>query len=129
MADALRMAIAAILENDPELQALAPAGVFWRSAPLGTNPPIVVFDQGTGTRSYTFGGAPLHDTTWTVKGVGFASDAEDINARCLVLLDGATLQGVDVRLTPMPEGDVSYQEDSSGEVYDHVGTEYRVVNE
>lgn len=127
--DPMRAAIADLLENDAELQALAPGGVHWRSAPEGTTPPLVIFDRSTGSRTYTFDGPPLHNTSWTVKGVGFVSDAEDIDARCRQVLAGASLPGVDLRLAPMADNDVSYQEDSSGELYDHIGTEYRVVSE
>jgi hypothetical protein len=123
------MAIADVLESDPELSALATGGVHWRSAPSGTQPPLVVIDKSTGSRMYTFDGPPLHSTSWLVKGVGFVSDAEEIDKRCRALLDGTLLAGVDLRLRPIPDNDVSYQEDTSGEVYDHVGTEYRMVNE
>ncbi len=127
--DPIRDAIVAILENDAQLSALATGGVHWRSAPEGTDPPVVIVDKYAGSRTYTFEGPPLHNTGWTVKGVGFASDAEDIDARCQVLLAGADLPGVNVRLAPMPDDDVSYEEDSTGEKYDHIGTNYRVVDE
>lgn len=127
--DPIRAAIVEILESDAQLTALATGGVHWRSAEEGAQPPLVIVDKYAGSRTYAFDDSPLHNTGWTVKGVGFSSDAEDIDKRCQTLLAGADLPGVSLRLAPMREDDVSYQEDSSGELYDHVGTNYRVVDE
>lgn len=130
MTDPIRMAIADILEGDDELTALAPGGVHWRHAPQNTKPPLVIFNaQVPGVRTYTFDGPPLRTSVWLVKGVGFADDAEDINARCQVLLADQALPGVDLRLAPLPDDDVSYEEGEHGDMYDHNGTNYRVMSE
>lgn len=129
--NSVRTAIAEVLENDAQLALLAPAGVHWSIAPQGIEPPYVIFQKQAGTRTYTFGGPPMLNEVYLVKGVGDPFQAEAINERCLTLLDGVVLVVNDreLLLRPMPEDDVDYVEVDSGEAYQHVGINYRVVTE
>lgn len=120
-----------ILSADSTLLGLATGGIHWREAPGGTQPPLCIYAKQAGTRFYTFAGPPMLSEVYTVKGVGFADDAEDIDLRCQYLLDNAVIT-VDDRillLKPMAEEDIAYGEDVDGEHYEHVGTHYRVVTE
>lgn len=131
MADAIRMAIAALLEADAELTTLATGGVHWRRAPEGTDHPLVIFSRSSGTFVWTFEGPPMRPQRYLVKGVGFADDAEDIDKRCRELLTDASLNlpNENLLLKPLPRDDVSYGEEKDGEAFDHVGTEYEVTTE
>lgn len=131
MPDPVRDAIFAVLVDDTELGDLAPGGIWHREAAQGTRPPLVIFTKVSGVRSYAFAGPPLKDQVWTVKGVGDADSAEDIDQRCQELLAGANLavDGHDLRLAPMAEDDVNYGEETDGEHYEHIGTHYRLVVE
>jgi len=117
--------------DDATLALTATAGVHWVQAPQGTEPPYVIVMKVAGTREYTFEGPPILNELYIVKGVGFADDAEAMDERCQVLLDNVALavDGRDLLLAPMPEVDVNYTDNSSGEVWQHVGTQYRIETE
>lgn len=129
--DPIRLAIVERLESDTAIQAAAPNGVWWRSAEQGTDPPIVIVSKMSGIRRWSFGGPPMRNQTWLVKGVGDAEDAEYLDALCLAALTDAPLVigGVELLLAPLPEDEVSYEDDQYGESYQHEGSYYRVITE
>lgn len=126
----VRQAIYDLLANDSQLADLC-NGIYWRVAPEGTDPPVCIFQRQAGVRSYTFGGEPMHDESYVVKGVGFADDAEAIDERVETILNNATItvDGRQLLLRPMAMDDITYGEDVEGEHYEHEGTAYRVVTE
>lgn len=127
----LRQAIFDVLDNDAALTAIVGDKVFWRSAPQGTPPPVIIYEKVSGTKRWAFGGPPMRNEIWLIKGAGFIDDAEAIDERCQVLLDNhpLTVDGYDVLLKPMPDDEVSFQKEEYGETFDHVGTYYRVIIE
>ena len=127
----VRQAIFAVLEADSTLAGLASGGIHWRKAPQSSTPPMCIYAKSSGVRRWAFDGPPMHNEVWLIKGVGFIDDAEAIDERVQKIFDGAVLS-VDnhiVLLKPMPEEDVSVEDQEYGETFDHVGTYYRIVTE
>jgi len=128
---AVREAIFEVLDGSSELEDLATGGLHWNKAPQDTQPPLVIVTMMSGVRLWTFDGPPLRNQKYLVKGVGNPVDAEDIDDLCLELLTDASLSvdGHTVHLAPLPEEDVSYEDQQYGENYQHEGTMYRIVVE
>jgi hypothetical protein len=128
----VRDAINDVLTGDTELTTLATGGIHWQMAPSKRKPPLVIFSMSASNRTdRSFGDDGFRNEIYLVKGVGFADDAEAINERCEELLADVelSLASRSLRLAPMPEGAVSYVEETDGEEYSHEGTNYRVVTE
>lgn len=128
----IRAAIDQKLAGDAQLMALATGGVHYRKAPHGTVPPIVIFSRySPSTPRYTFAGPGLDSEGWLVKGVAEkVRVAEEINARCRELLDGASLVITDTLCHYMRrENDFDLDEEVDGESYEHVGVIYRLISE
>lgn len=126
----VRAALAKILKEDDDLKALASGGVFHRKADAGVKPPYVIFHKAAGNPLWALDGSPMDKDVWLVKGVGERETAEDIDARCKEILNGATLEiegkvHQDLRHIT----DVDYDEISDGERYNHVGAEYKLDSE
>lgn len=127
----VRKALAQILKEDATLKALAANGVFHRKADQGVVPPYVIFHKASGVPGWAFDGPPMDKDVWLVKGVAVDRDvAEDIDARCKALLNGATLNiegkaHQDLRHI----SDVDFDEVLDGERVNHVGAEYKLDSE
>lgn len=129
----VRAAIFAVLNADATLKALlsAPTAIYHRVVPQNATLPAVVLSRMAGTPEWQFDSAHIQTDVWLVKGVAKGSSstpAEDIAARVDALLTdavftvtGRTLLGI------YRELDVDYEEVTSGEVYHHVGSNFRVV--
>lgn len=126
----VRAAIYDLLAADTSITDLA-NGIFWKRAPQGTQPPVVIYSKQTGTRAYTFDGPPSRNEVYLVKGVGFEDDAAELNSRCLAVLADAeiSIDGRTVLLKPLAQDDTDYGEDTDGESYEHIGTDYRIITE
>lgn len=129
----LREALASILENDAKIKELAPSGVWYEIAGERgeVKPPYVIVSKTPGTPlEFAFQGNEWPWEVWVVKGVGPVKAAEDIDKRCRELLTDAELEipGHTLQLI-RPFSDINYQEPADGERYQHVGANYRIVNE
>jgi len=127
----IRESIATTLRADAQLAQLAD-GVYFRKAPQGTAPPMVIFAvQTPSLPRYTFQGPPMEWETWTVRGISEDRRvAEEIDARCRALLDGQTLDIDDTTcLYCRREMNVDFDEEVDGESYEHVGAVYRLITE
>lgn len=128
--DPLRDAIHQLLVGDDTLTALlsAPEAVRHRLA-AGDEPPYLIFHvQSPGVPVRTFG-AVSEQPLWLVKGVcrgHDASPAEAINARCQELLDGVKFEVAGAMVTSLRVGGVDYGEPKDGDVFQHVGSLYRI---
>lgn len=129
----IREALDKLLREDPVLEGLATAGVWFESADENdTDTPedaVVIFSQMDGTIEYTFG----DDTNfqkWDVKGVGPSKAAGEIDARCRAILSDAKLAIVGREtLFLLPMQDINYREQTDGETYQHVGATYSITTE
>jgi len=127
----VRKALSEILKEDAQLKALATSGVFHRKVPSKTARPYVIFHKSSGVPTWAFDGPSMDKDVWLVKGVADDRDeAEDIDARCKALLNGATLniEGKDHQ-DLRHINDVDYDEILDGERVNHVGAEYKLDSE
>lgn len=126
----VRKALRDKLKEDPVLKELATGGVFHKKADPGVKPPYVIFHKASGNPTWTFGGPPMDREVWLVKGVGEREVAEDIDTRCKAILNRATLdlEGK-AHLDLRHMADVDYDELDEGEIYNHVGAEYKLDSE
>lgn len=126
----VREALHKHLKADVALKALATGGIFHATAKSGTVPPYVIFHKASGVPTRTFDGPPMKRDVWVVKGVGSREAAEDIDARCKEILNGATLniEGK-AHLDLFEIGDIDFSEVENGERYNHVGAEYKLDSE
>lgn len=129
----LRSAIADLLEADEDLMKLATSGVWYdiASERNEVKPPYVIIGQVPGTPlDFAFQGDSQDWDVWVVKGVGGIEVAERIDERCKELLTDAELEMEDrvVRYI-RPFSSVKYPELADGEEYQHVGAQYRIINE
>jgi hypothetical protein len=125
----IRVAIKKLLAEDAVLKGIA-SGVFSKVAPADTPFPYIIISKIGGTPERTFDGEPLQEQVWLVKGVGDASDAEAIDARCREILRAESLdmEGFKCKYAAWIK-EVDYPEVEQGERHDHVGAEYRVTAE
>lgn len=126
----VRRALAQKLKDDEALMALATGGVHFKQAPSGAKVPYVIFQRSAETGLRAFDGPTLDKGVWIVKAVGEAEIAEDIDRRCLQLLNNSTLdiegyESLDVHWI----GVIDYAETDEGERFDHVGHEYKIDTE
>lgn len=128
--DPLREAIYQRLIGDSALTSLlsAPEAVRHRMA-QDDDPPYLIFQaQVPGVPVRTFG-ANSDQSVWLIKGVcqGFdASPAEAINARCRELFDEAQFDVGGRTVTSLREGATDMGEPKDGELWQHVGSLYRI---
>ena len=109
---------------------LGATGVYRAVASQGSVEPYIVFNQQTGTDSYTFSSRATRSLLYQVKAVGKGSSAltpakmaERIDA--LLTDQPLTLTGwTNIRLRR--ESDVEYVEVANGQQYHHLGGLYRV---
>ena len=109
---------------------LGATGVYRAVASQGSVEPYIVFNQQTGTDSYTFSSRDTRSLLYQVKAVGKGSSAltpakmaERIDA--LLTDQPLTLTGwTNIRLRR--ESDVEYVEVANGQQYHHLGGLYRV---
>lgn len=129
--DVVREAIYQRLKSDAALLNIAKGGIHFQVAPAGTDFPYVIFQKMSGVPLDAFDGPSLDKDVWLVKGVGKSTrHAEEINERCLELLNGATLAITEkVNQDLRKIADVSYGEQNKGEVYRHIGAEYKLDSE
>lgn len=129
--DEVREALYELLKEDDTLKKVAVGGVHFQIAPAGTADPYIIFQKPSGVPMDAFAGPSLDKEVWLVKGVSTKTRlAEEINKRCLALLNGATLtitgkENQDLRRI----ADVNYGEQDKGEIYRHVGAEYKLDSE
>lgn len=131
----VRQAIFGVLNGDATLKALlsTPTAIYHRVVPQNATLPAVVFSRMAGTPEWAFDSSGLQNDVWLVKGVAkgaTSSPAEDIDARVKALLTDASFTITGRVLNGIyPELDIDYEEVTAGEVYHHVGSQYRVVSE
>lgn len=102
-------------------------GVYMDKAAPGSDRPCVIFFKGSGIKDWQFGDGLIQRDTWTVKGVGFFSQASAIDSACQAVLTKADLGIAGMpTLMMMPISDVYYSEFVEGEDVRHVGAIYRV---
>lgn len=125
----VRAALAKKLKEDPVLKELATGGVHYKKAGSNDKPPYVIFHKAAGNPLWSFGDH-MDKEVWVIKGVGEQEVAEDIDLRCKDILNGATLaiEGK-VHQDLRHISDVNYDEADEGEVYNHVGAEYKLDSE
>lgn len=133
MSTELREMLVTFLEADAQLMEHATEGVWYEIADQkeDVKPPYCIVMQMPGTPlEFAFQGESQDWDVWVIKGVGQPKAAEAINKRCKELLTDAELEieGVDV-LYLRPFSVVNYSELADGERYQHVGAQYRIVNE
>jgi hypothetical protein len=122
-----RQQIGAVLVGDATLAALATGGVHYSVVTRqSAEPPFCIFHNDGGSEQWSAGGAGVERDLWTVKGASpKASEADDIDSRCRVLLDNASLGAGNLfcrRLTG-----VAYSETEDGETTFYRGSQYEVV--
>lgn len=128
MADPIRQALYDLLTDDAPLMAKATA-VYYRQADEAepVTYPIVIYDKMSGTPEWTFRESIDWDI-WVVKGVGDASDAEEIADLLVDLLDDAQLAIAGREHYYLRRySDVSYAENQDGQRYEHVGYMWRLA--
>ena len=131
----VRQALFGVLNGDATLKALlsTPTAIYHRVVPQNATLPAVVFTRMAGTPEWSFDSAYLQTDIWLVKGVAkgsSSSPAEDIDARVRVLLTDTKFSVTGRTLTAIfPELDIDYEEVTAGEVYHHVGSQYRLTTE
>jgi hypothetical protein len=129
--DPVRAALFARLSGDATLKSLlsAPDATYEAKAPQGTKPPYVILaNQAPGVPLRTFGEASARPL-WLIRGVcrgESSTPAEEIDARCRVLLDSVKLTISGSLATVVREGGVSYGEEASGEDWRHRGSLFRI---
>lgn len=133
MSTDLRDMVVTFLEADTELMEHATNGVWFEIADqrIEVDPPYCILAQVPGTPlEFAFQGDSQDWDVWVVKGVGGTKVAEAIDRRCKELLTDAELElgGTVVRYI-RPFSVVNYSELADGERYQHVGAQYRIVNE
>jgi hypothetical protein len=129
-ADPVRAAIFTCLSGDATLKGLLsdPAAIFHRQAEQGAEPAYVIFQRQAGTVQGVFGPGN-EQAVWLVKGIcrgESATRAEEIDARCQVLLDRVRLSTAGGTLTVLRESAVDYGENVNGDQWHHVGSNYRL---
>jgi hypothetical protein len=131
----LRESLASFLEADPVIEELATGGVWYEvageRAEEKADPPYVVFSKVPSTPlNFSFQGNSQDWEVWIVKGVGPVKVAEEIDKRCRELLTDAEFEVVGHSLEMIrPFSDINYPELADGERYQHVGAQYRIINE
>ena len=128
----VRAALWSKLSGDATLIALlsGPGAIHHRIIPQGGALPAVVLSRLAGTPEWMFDSAHIQSDVWLIKGVSKGSSssvAEDIAARVDALLTDAVFAVTGrVLLAVYREMDVDFEELTSGELYHHVGANYRV---
>jgi hypothetical protein len=129
--DPIRAAIEKFLKADSILMELA-TGVYYQLAPQNPEAelPYVIFENPTGSESWTFDGEPMEEGQLLVKGLGTAKQAESIDRRCKELLntEELSIDGYDV-LFVRSASIVNYLEPSDGERFQHTGHNYNLIVE
>ncbi len=131
----VRAALYTALAGDATLGALlsAPTAIYHRVVPQGGVLPVVVLSKMAGTPEWQFAGTHLQTDVWLIKGIAKGSSssvAEDIAARASAVLNDAVLSVTGrILLSIKRELDVDYEEVTSGELYHHVGSNFRVVTQ
>ena len=141
MSTPVRRALYGKLAGDTTLNNLLgtpPSGysksIYYQHAPEGAAYPLVVFSKQAGTPTEAFADPSAYESdVWMVKAIDrdtTADDAEAIQARVAVLLNDATLSiSGATHLYLRRQSDIDYSEVTSGVVYQHAGSLYRLVYE
>jgi hypothetical protein len=131
----VRAALYTALSADTTLKALlsSPTAIYHRVVPQGAGLPAVVLSKMAGTPEWMFDSAHIQTDVWLIKGIAkgsSSSPAETIAARVDLLLTDAVLAVTGrILLGIYRELDVDYEEISAGEIYHHVGAQFRVVTQ
>lgn len=128
--DPLREAIYQRLIGDATLTALlsSPDAVRHRLSQGDAFPYLIFQAQIPGVPVRTWG-ASSDQSVWLIKGICQAFDAspaEAINARCRELFDEVQFEVDGHTVTSLREGGVDLGEPKDGELYQHVGSLYRI---
>ena len=141
MSTPVRRAIYGRMAGDTTLNNLlgAPAAgysknIYHQQAPAGAQYPLVVFQKSSGVPTEAFGDPSAIDTdVWLVKAIGrdtSADPAEAAAARIITLLNDAPLSiSGSTLLYLRRQSDVEYPEEVDGQMYQHVGSLYRLVTD
>jgi len=108
--------------------------IYHQQAPAGAQFPYVLFQKQAGNPTEAFGDPSAYDTDiWLVKAVDrntTADPAEAAAARVITLLNDATLSiSGSVLLYLRRQSDVEYPEEIDGQMYQHVGSLFRLVTD
>lgn len=139
MSDSFRTALYAKLNGDAVLTAMlaTTTSIFHRRAPLDAGFPYIILAEQSNQAVWAFGGPPIEDRLWLVKGVdrkASASLVEDIDKRIRVVLQDPVIALGDGTLLYMRwESGVDYGE-AAGQVTEdpsytvhHKGALYRTI--
>jgi len=108
--------------------------IYHQQAPAGAGFPYVLFQKQAGTPTEAFGDPSAVDTdVWMVKAVDrntTADPAESAAARIIALLNDAPLSISGATLLYLRrQSDVEYPEEIDGQMYQHVGSLFRLVTD
>ena len=141
MSTPVRRAIYGRMAGDTTLNALLgpPASgyskaIYHQLAPQGAQFPYVIFQKQSGNPTEAFGDPAAMDTdVWLVKAVDrntSADPAEAAAARIIALLNDASLSISGYALLYLRrQSDVEYPEELDGQMYQHVGSLFRLVTD
>lgn len=141
MSTPVRRAIYGRMAGDTTLNGLlaAPApgrakAIYHQQAPQGAAFPYVIFQKQSGNPTEAFGDPSAMDTdVWMVKAVDrsdSADQAEAAAARIIALLNDAPLSiSGNALLYLRRQSDVEYPEVTDGQMYQHVGSLFRLVTD
>lgn len=141
MSTPVRRAVYGKLAGDTTLNSIlgAPAAgysksIYHQQAPAGAGFPYVLFQKQAGNPTEAFGDPSAIDTdVWLVKAVdrnSTADPAESAAARIIALLNDAALSISGATLLYLRrQSDVEYPELIDGQMYQHVGSLFRLVTD
>lgn len=141
MSTPVRRALYGRLAGDTTLNGLLAApppgrakSIYHNQAPAEAQFPYVLFQKQSGVPTEAMGDPSAMDTdVWLVKAVDHnttADPAEAVAARIIALLNDATLSISGMALLYLRrQSDVEYPEVADGEMYQHVGANFRLVTD